>query len=116
LGHVGDAGPADITHLGLRSTEKFLAVENDGPGGESASLAGIPHGGQPQGRFPRTGFSDQAEDLAFVKRQVEPLDDGFPGLTGQTVDHDIFHFKQWCHDFLFSLSSDIHGVQKPGLS
>ncbi len=101
LGHVGDAGPADRAHLRCGCVEEFLAVKNNGPGGDAASLAGVAHGGQPQGGFAGPGFADQTENFTLVQRQVEALDDRFPGLAGQTVDHDIFHLKQWCHEFLF---------------
>ena len=89
------------SQIGFSRVEEFLSVEDNGSGRDAATLAGIGHGGQPQGGFASSGFANEAENLAFFECQVEALDDRFPGFTRQPIDHDIFHLKQWFHEFFF---------------
>ena len=67
LGNIGDTPAADgFFYLGS-CPDQFGAVKNDRSRSNPATLAGVAHGGHPDGRFAGAGFPDQAQNFTALK-------------------------------------------------
>src|SRR4029077_12885384 len=86
LGHVGDAGTADLTPFGLADISQIDAVEADRAGGDGTAGPRLAHGGEPDRRLAGARLANQAQDLAASEREVDAFDDLVPCLVALTFD------------------------------
>ena len=94
LRHIGDAQATQFAQ-GLGGTlAQVQAVEMNRAAGDPATVAGIPHGGEAQGRLARAGFTDQAQHLAPGQGQVDALHQRMPGIVVVPFDMQVADLQQ----------------------
>jgi hypothetical protein len=74
LRDIGDAVPAQLASSGAVHRPDVLAGEEDAAAGDGAGRPRIGEGGKADRRFARPRFTDQAEHLAAMEREVDALD------------------------------------------
>ena len=94
LRHIGDPRAAQCAPLGFGRGGKLHPVELDRTVRDPRAIARIAHTGRPDRRFPGTGLTDKAHDLAAVQGQVDPLDDIDPAFIGVALDFQVPDFQK----------------------
>ncbi len=93
LRHVGDPCPAQRAPRLFGCLHQIDAVEDDRAAGDPAAGSGKRHGGQSHGGLAGARFSDEAQHLAAVQRDVDALDDLVPGLVDLALDAQPAHLE-----------------------
>ena len=94
LRHIGDAQAAQFAQSFGGALAQVQAVEMNRAAGDPATVAGIPHGGEAQGRLARAGFTDQAQHLAPGQGQVDALHQRMPGIVVVPFDMQVADLQQ----------------------
>src|SRR5215470_1942036 len=94
LRHIGQAFAPEVPLLRLAQLRQVLAVEHDGAGRDAAAWTRIAHGREAERRLAGTGLADQAQHLAAIEREVEPLDDLVPLLIALALDAEATDLQQ----------------------